>query len=70
MQGIGITGSIASTTESADGRAINLQRRSSHSEVVRDDEDDPLPAKNEEGPQVRMRDVFGPWLHLKSEHAG
>ncbi len=59
------------TAFNGESTGAHIRRKSSvlglqHAEVVRDDEDDPLPAKNEQGPQVGLRDVFGPWLH---EHA-
>ena len=47
-----------------------FRRKNRARERLQDDEDDPLPAEGEEGPQVRVRDVFGGWFHHgRPEHA-
>lgn len=39
-----------------------LIRRKSRTDLLAESEDDPLPAKADEGPQVRLRDVLGGWF--------
>ena len=54
---------------SSDGDRKWPMRRKGRVERLQDDEDDPLPAEGEEGPQVRVRDIFGGWFHGRPEHA-
>ena len=51
------------------GGARLIRRRSRTDLEAESDEDDPLPAKADEGPQVRLRDVLGGWFG-GHEHGG